>query len=57
MKRRIALASEVPGSRCAARVREEQTNSIPFRLKALPQDHPARKFACEVNPQFDREMK
>jgi hypothetical protein len=57
MKRRIALASEVTGFLSAAGLCDEQMNVVPFQLRPLPKDYSVRKFAREVNPQFDREVK
>lgn len=36
----------------AARLQREHEAGTPFLLKELPADHPARKFARKVNPQF-----
>lgn len=36
----------------AARLRQEQSRGTPFLLKELPENHPARKFAHEANPDW-----
>jgi hypothetical protein len=41
----------------AARLELEHKNGTPFLLKELPADHPARKFAREVIPEFEREIR
>jgi hypothetical protein len=38
----------------AERLKKEQTNGTPFLLKDLPADHPARKFAREINEGFEK---
>ena len=38
----------------AARLDAEHQNGAPFLLKELPAEHPARVFAREVNPQFEK---
>ncbi len=40
----------------AKRLQHEHEAGTPFRLKELPKDHPARRFAREVNPKFDEEF-
>lgn len=37
----------------AERLKKEQTNGTPFLLKSLPAEHPARKFAREINEGFE----
>jgi quercetin dioxygenase-like cupin family protein len=37
----------------AARLKKENAEGTPFTLRELPADHPARKFAREVNPAFE----
>jgi quercetin dioxygenase-like cupin family protein len=39
------------------RLLEEQKQGIPYLLKDLPEDHPARRYAREVNPDFERALK
>jgi hypothetical protein len=41
----------------AARLEREHKSGTPFLLKELPEDHPARRFAREVNPKFDEESR
>ncbi len=38
----------------AARLEKEQKDGVPYTLKALPKDHPAREFARKVNPDFEK---
>lgn len=40
----------------AARLQREHTNGTPFFLKELKPDHPARSFAREVNPRFEKNL-
>ncbi len=37
----------------AERLKKAQKNGVPFLLSDLPRDHPARKFARQVNPKFE----
>ncbi len=36
----------------AVRLKKEQQEGVPYLLKVLPPDHPAREFAREVNPKL-----
>ena len=38
----------------AKRLEREQAAGIPFLLKDLPDDHPAVRYAKEVNPDFEK---
>jgi hypothetical protein len=38
----------------AERLEKEHKAGTPFLLRELPGDHPARDFARQVNPQFDK---
>jgi protein tyrosine phosphatase (PTP) superfamily phosphohydrolase (DUF442 family) len=38
----------------ARKLEEENRSGVPFRLADLPADHPARVFAREVSPEFER---
>ncbi len=40
----------------AASLAKEHAEGVPYLLKELPPDHPARKFAGEVNPKFEEEV-
>jgi hypothetical protein len=37
----------------AARLKREQQAGVPYLMKDLPADHPAIRFAKEVNPEFN----
>lgn len=37
----------------AGRLEKEHAGGVPYLLSDLPADHPARKFAKEINPQFN----
>lgn len=37
----------------ADKLRQEHADGTPFLLKELPAEHPARKFAQQVNPEFE----
>jgi quercetin dioxygenase-like cupin family protein len=38
----------------AERLKKEQKEGVPYLLKDLPADHAARKFARQVNPEFEK---
>jgi pimeloyl-ACP methyl ester carboxylesterase/quercetin dioxygenase-like cupin family protein len=40
----------------AERLKREQQSGVPFLLKELPADHPARAFARQVNPAFEAQL-
>jgi len=38
------------------RLRNEQKEGIPYLLRDLPQDHPARRFAREIHPRYEESL-
>jgi pimeloyl-ACP methyl ester carboxylesterase/quercetin dioxygenase-like cupin family protein len=40
----------------AKRLEKEETEGVPYKLKSLPQAHPAIEFARRVNPEFVRRL-
>ncbi len=38
------------------RLRNERKQGVPYLLRDLPEDHPARRFAREVHPQFEASL-
>jgi hypothetical protein len=41
----------------AERLRKEHTQGVPYRLEDLSADHAARRFARDVNPEFEVRLK